>query len=178
LSVQLGFAIEQLEPVILGDERVSSSTIRKLLSAGKIEKANELLGYNFCLTGRVVKGKKLGTKIGFSTANINVSNPDKIIPANGVYAVFIKAEGKSYMGMMNIGYRPTVEDQPINIILEAHLIDFSGDLYNKEILVTFIKRIRDEQKFNSIDELSNQITKDKEEAISILSNVKNINFKK
>ena len=172
LSVQLGFVIEQLGPVILGDERVSSSSVRKLLSAGMVQRANELLGYKFFLTGRVVKGKELGTKIGFSTANIQVSDRNKIIPANGVYAVIVKTEGESFMGVMNIGYRPTVEARPVDIVLEVHLINFTGDLYNKDILITFVRRLRGEQKFNSLDELIRQISKDKEEAIDTLKNLK------
>jgi riboflavin kinase / FMN adenylyltransferase len=176
LSELLGFEIEQLDPVVLSGERVSSSTIRKLLMTGKIEKANEFLGYEFFLNGRVIEGKKIGATIGFPTANIEISDRDKIVPANGVYAVIIKAEEKLYMGMMNIGYRPTIEDQHVNTTIEAHLIDFSGDLYNKEIQVTFISRIRDEQKFNSLDALRNQIVIDKEKTIGILGPFKKYYF--
>jgi riboflavin kinase / FMN adenylyltransferase len=173
LSSQMGFSIEQLEPVILGDERVSSSNIRKLLSDGMIERANELLGYTFYLTGKVVEGKRLGTKIGFPTANIFVSDIDKIIPANGVYAVRLKADGIWYEAMMNIGFRPTVEDQQKTIVLEANLLNFSGDLYNKEVQITFIKKLRDEQKFNSLEELRQQILKDKDATIRIFESLKN-----
>jgi riboflavin kinase / FMN adenylyltransferase len=172
LSDSLGFTIEQLQPVILGNDRVSSSTIRKLISLGSLERANELLGYYFYLTGNVVEGRKLGTQIGFPTANIEVSNPDKIIPATGVYAVLVKTDGRTFMGMMNIGYRPTVEDQPNKIVMEVNLIDFLGDLYNKSLQVTFIKKIRDEQKFNSIDALRDQILHDKETAVNILEKLK------
>jgi len=172
LSDSLGFSIEQLEPVILGEDRVSSSTIRKLISSGNIERADELLGYNFNLRGSVVEGKKIGTQIGFPTANVLVSSPDKIIPANGVYAVLVRTEGIQYMGMMNIGYRPTIEEQPDKIVLEANLINFSGDLYNKIVEVTFITKVRDEKKFNSIYELRSQIEQDRATVIKILESLK------
>jgi riboflavin kinase / FMN adenylyltransferase len=173
LSDQMGFSIEQLEPVVLGDERVSSSTIRKQISSGMIARANELLGYNFYLSGVVTEGRRIGTNIGFPTANIVVSDPDKIIPGNGVYAVWVKTEGNSFMAMMNIGYRPTVEKSADSIVLEANLFDFSGDLYNKTLHVTFIGKIRDEQKFRSIDDLRIQISRDKETTIRMLESLKN-----
>jgi riboflavin kinase/FMN adenylyltransferase len=172
LSQKLGFTLEQLNPFIVNDEKVSSSAIRKFILTGKIEKTNELLGYSFFVTGKVVVGKKLGKDLGFPTANITISEPNKIIPQNGVYAVMIEAEGNTYMGMMNIGYRPTIDHNSINRVLEVHIIDFVGDLYNKLISVSFIKRIRDEQKFDSVEELVNQIIKDKENITNILTSFK------
>ncbi len=173
LSERLGFDIEQLDPVMYGLERVSSSVIRKLLLEGSIEKANQFLGYEFFLTGRVVEGSHLGRKIGFPTANLNVSDTNKIIPANGVYAVKVINEKKLYKGMMNIGYRPTVEDRPTGILLEVNLFEYEGDLYNKELKIIFTGRIRDEKKFSSIDELKDQISLDKTKAIKILESLKN-----
>ncbi len=166
------FGLTQLDPYLIDNERVSSSKIRNLISNGEIKKANNFLGYNFFLTGRVVGGNKMGRDIGFPTANISVNDSYKIVPKNGVYAVLVNVEGKKLEGMMNIGCRPTFETDCNHPVLEVNLFDYSGDLYDKEIKIIFIERIRDEQKFFTMKDLATQIAKDKILIKDILSSVK------
>lgn len=144
----------------------SSSLIRTLLLDGNIKEANARLGYNYTLSGKVVSGYQIGRKIGFPTANIEIH--DKLIPKNGVYAAYAKIEDgeERLMAIVNIGSRPTFNGQETTI--EVHIIDFSGDIYNKEITVELVSRLRDEQKFDTPDELIKQINLDKEAAIDIL----------
>jgi riboflavin kinase/FMN adenylyltransferase len=163
------FGVEQLNAVFVDSERISSSNIRNALEQGNIEKTAMFLGYRYFITGHVVRGKNIGRQLGFPTANIQPGD-HKIIPAVGVYAVLVTFEGKKYQGMLNIGYRPTFEQTPVNKTIEVHIIDFEGDLYNKEISVTFVSRIRDEKKFKGIDELTAQLNRDKQEIIKILGN--------
>jgi riboflavin kinase/FMN adenylyltransferase len=138
---------------------VSSTKIRNALLEGDLSKANEFLGYRYSVSGKVVKGKRIGRSIGFPTANIQPDESYKLIPGNGVYSVTVLYEGKIYRGMANLGSRPTVSDSDERI-LEVNLFDFEGDLYEKEIKVTFVDRIRDEIKFESLDLLSAQLQKD------------------
>jgi riboflavin kinase/FMN adenylyltransferase len=172
LSGELGFGLSQLNPVMVEGERVSSSHIRQLLLSGQIGKANQNLGYAFNLKGTVVSGSKLGQQLGFPTANLMVSDPEKIVPDTGVYAVMVELEGLFYQGMMNIGCRPTVDTNCLKNVIEVNLFDFSGDMYRKELRVFFIRRVRDEIKFGDLQSLANQISKDKEFIKNILSLVK------
>ncbi|MGD2034931.1 MAG: bifunctional riboflavin kinase/FAD synthetase [Bacteroidales bacterium] len=172
LAEKYRFGLTQLEPFLIGDERVSSTKIRNLIHEGDLRRANEFLGYNFFLSGRVTGGNRKGRTIGFPTANILVDDPYKIIPGDGVYAVFAVVEGKRYEGMMNIGCRPTIDEDCDRPVPEVNLFDYSGDLYDKEIHVSFIQRIREEQKFKTLDELAAQIKKDKILIKDILSSVK------
>jgi len=142
------------------DNHISSSEIRNALKKGEIEFANRLLTYEYSLNGRVIEGFKVGRTIGYPTANILVSDPDKLIPAIGVYAVRVNWNSSSYKGMMNIGHRPTL-DNGNTISIEVHIIDFKEDIYNQLLEVFFICKIRDEQKFNNLDELKEQLQKDK-----------------
>ncbi len=139
-------------------ETISSTNIRKLLSQGNIQKANGMLGYNFPITGIVVEGQKLGRTIGFRTANI-IYPPELIDLPYGVYSVNVFVHNKKYKGMTNFGIRPTVSDTHI-ATLETHILDFDEDIYGETIRIEFIAKIRDEQKFNSLDELKAQIKKD------------------
>jgi len=164
-----GFGIEKLDAQLVENEKVSSTHIRKALDIGDIELANKYLGYSYQFTGIIIKGNKIGTKLGFPTANISSKHDYKIIPYLGVYAAYATVQGLKYQAMVNIGYRPTVNIHPVSLTIEAHLIDFSGDLYSKEITLSFIKRVRDELKFHGLDELKNQLYKDKEEIVKILS---------
>lgn len=153
-----------------GDSRhtpVSSSLIRKLLHEGKADVAARCLKYNYFLDGTVVGGYQVGRKIGFPTANIRVDNPDKLIPADGVYAVWVAFDGKTYMGMLNIGVRPTIDNGP-NRTIEVHIFHFHSDIYNKKLRLTFVKRTRPELKFAGIDELIAQLHKDAAETEAIL----------
>jgi len=164
---QLKFKIIHLPAVFEESEKISSTNIRVNLELGDVEKTAQLLGYNYSITGKVVKGSMLGRTIGFPTANIEPS-PVKMLPRVGVYAVMVNVEDKKYMGMLNIGFRPTVEKILLHKTIEVYIINFKGDLYDKEITVTFAKRLRDEVKFSGIDELKIQLEKDKEESIQIL----------
>ena len=136
--------------------KYSSRHIRQFVSQGDLSQAKASLGRNFQLFGRVVKGRQLGSKLGFPTANIHYS--DMIIPPNGVYAVKVALDDKFHFGVMNIGVRPTVSKIASDVrVPEVHLLDFSSNIYGKKIQIEFIKKIRDEQKFDSVDQLKDQI---------------------
>jgi riboflavin kinase/FMN adenylyltransferase len=162
------FDIEKLDVLLVDESNVSSTKIRQSLEAGNIGRANRYLGYKFTLHGTVVEGQRVGRKIGFPTANIEASDAHKIIPGYGVYAVEIKLDGKKYKGMLNIGTRPTFNNNADNRSIEVHIFDFSGDIYKKEITLTFIGKIRAEQKFSGPEALVEQLKKDKKAAIKIL----------
>jgi len=119
-----------------------------------------LLTYDYSISGRVIEGFKVGRTIGFPTANIVLNDPDKLIPAIGVYAVRVRWNSLTFKGMLNIGRRPTLENGE-NISIEVHIIDFKEDIYNQILEVNFVRKIRDEQKFKNIDELKDQLLKDK-----------------
>ena len=148
---------------------VSSSIIRKYLLQGDVCTANRLLSYPYTLHGNVVKGFQVGRKIGFPTANLNIDYPDKLIPANGVYAVRIGIpDGKHYGGMLNIGHRPTL-NRPNDYSIEVNIFDFSEDLYGKTLSVELIEYVRTEKTFADIKALQSQLVKDKETIRKILS---------
>jgi riboflavin kinase/FMN adenylyltransferase len=148
------------------DEKISSSKIRQLLKNGEIDKANEYLIEKFSITGQVIKGDQRGRTIGIPTANLEF--PENIIKIpHGVYAVQIKLFNNMHCGIVNFGMRPTFNKQ--NSILEAHIFDYEEDIYGEEIEVLFFNKIRDEQKFNGIKELLNQITLDITVAKKILN---------
>ena len=163
------FNVERLDALSLDDTNVSSTKIRGALEEGNIKKANRYLGYQFTLHGIVVAGKRLGRKIGFPTANIEASDPHKIIPGYGVYAVKILLKGKNHFGMLNIGTRPTFNQNADNRSIEVHIFDFEDDIYNAGITLVFIDKIREEQKFTGADALVEQLKKDKQTALKILS---------
>lgn len=163
------FTVEKLDALSLDNTNISSTKIRLALEEGNIKKANRYLGYQYTLHGSVVEGKRLGRKIGFPTANIEASDPHKLIPGYGVYAVNIMLNGKKYLGMLNIGTRPTFNQNADNRSIEVHIFDFEGDIYNAEITLVFADKIRDEQKFAGADALAEQLKKDKQSAIQLLS---------
>lgn len=162
------FEVEQISAQEIDEVSISSTKIRKALTAGKIALANEYLGYNYSFSGTVVHGKKLGRTIGFPTANLKIEESYKLIPANGVYAVKCKVGNQDVNGMLNIGTNPTVEGQGISI--EVNLFEFDSDIYGEKITVEMIKRIRDEHKFASVDELKAQLSKDQNFALQIFGN--------
>lgn len=170
LSSVYNFSVEKLDVLLMDDINISSTKIRNALQNGNVEKANQYLGYSFRLHGTVIEGQKLGRRIQFPTANIQASDPNKIIPAYGVYAVFVHVNRKRFRGMMNIGTRPTISNADHRSI-EVHIIDFEGDLYNKPIEIEFIKKIREEQRFGSVEELKFQLEKDKHTVMTILDKV-------
>lgn len=141
---------------------VSSSEIRRQLEHGQVEDAGKLLTYPYQLKGSIISGYKVGRTLGFPTANIQVGEPFKILPRIGVYAVWVSLQGKQYKGMLYIGNRPTVNNGE-EITLEVNILDFSGDIYNNQISVSFIHYIRDDIKFDTLEELKAQLEKDREE---------------
>lgn len=154
------FTVEEIPVQDIDDVSVSSTKIRRALHSGNLKTANNYLGYYFMLNGDVVNGKKLGGKIGYPTANIDVKEYYKLIPKTGVYVVKSTIDNKETYGMMNIGNRPTVDGNHQTI--EVHFFDFNQDLYNKNLTIELLYFLRDEQKFDSIDALINQINKDEE----------------
>lgn len=155
-----GFDVEEIPAQEIDNVDISSTKIREAIEKGEVRLANSYLGHPFFLFGKVIEGKKLGRTIGFPTANIQVDTSYKIIPAIGVYAVMVNIDEVMYGGMLNIGKKPTVQDED-NISIEVHVFDFTGDLYNKEIKILFHSRIRDERKFENINQLKDQLQKDK-----------------
>lgn len=147
-------------------KHISSSEIRKALQNGQVERANAMLGYDYFFEGKVIDGFKIGRKIGFPTANLQLDEQKKLLPAVGVYAVKISVDGKNYLGMLNIGNRPTLENGNA-ISIEAHIINFDKNIYNQIIEVGFLQKIRDEKKFDSVNELIEQLMKDKEKVLGI-----------
>ena len=161
-----GFEVEQISAQEIDSVSVSSTKIRDAVANGTMAIANEFLGYNYLLSGKIIEGKQLGRTIGFPTANIKIEENYKLIPKNGVYIVNSIIEEKTVFGIMNIGLNPTVNGEDLSI--EVHFLDFDIDIYNTEINVSVIDRIRDEQKFTSIDLLKEQILEDKNYAISYI----------
>ncbi|MGF1583680.1 MAG: bifunctional riboflavin kinase/FAD synthetase [Bacteroidales bacterium] len=162
------FSLEQLEPVMEADHRISSSAIREALLTGNVRLAGDLLSYLYMIEGRIVGGKQVGRIIGFPTANIELFDSHKLIPADGVYAVEVVMGQRVYKGMMNIGFRPTISKGKEKT-METHIIDFEGDIYNQNISIRFVERIRNEQRFSSLDQLKEQIARDKVDALQILT---------
>ena len=161
---ELGIEVIQAMPLSEPDkEAISSSYIRACLLVGNVWGANEALGYAYSLTGRVIEGFHEGRKIGFPTANLNTDETGKLVPASGVYAVHVQLENEQHLrpAMMNIGTRPTYDGQLQT--LEVHIFDFDSDIYGQQLRVVFDRRIRNEMKFSSPQELAKQLEKDKEE---------------
>ncbi|WLR43501.1 bifunctional riboflavin kinase/FAD synthetase [Bacillus carboniphilus] len=153
------------------DRKISSTLIRELIQSGNVEYAHQLLGRPHGSTGTVIHGEKRGSKIGFPTANIFV-NKDYILPPTGVYAVKVQIEGESYNGVCNIGYKPTFhQEKSAQPSIEVHIFDFNSQIYDLEIEFSWMKRIRSEKRFNSIDNLVKQIKRDKKEAYDYLRNI-------
>jgi riboflavin kinase/FMN adenylyltransferase len=162
-----GFDVIRLETHTDNEERISSTLIRTCLQSGDLQSANNLLGYPYFITGKVVGGNRIGNTIGFPTANIECPEGFKQIPSDGVYAVITDLRGKPYKGMLNIGVRPTIGDQSRKTI-EVHLFDVSDDLYDETLKVHFISRLRDEFKFGSLAELTEQLSLDRQSSIKVL----------
>lgn len=160
LALKHNFKLSQFHHVDVKGDHPSSTQIRHHLLAGNINKANHLLGYSYTITGKIVEGNKLGRTISYPTANVNIQEKCKLVPLDGVYACRVKVLGKEYGGMVNIGVRPTVSKQLDFRTVEVHILDFSEDVYNKEISILFEERIRDEMKFENIEALKAQLKLD------------------
>jgi len=172
-GAELGFEVEQIHEKIISDIIVSSTHIRNYILECQIEKANALLGYPYLFDGFVVRGNQIGRTIGFPTANLHINNEEKIIPSNGVYAVKVKGKclgNTIYNGMMNIGIRPTVDGQ--KKVIEVHILDFDQDIYEQNLTVMVYEYIRGEVKFDGLEALKVQLTKDKITAAAILNKYK------
>jgi riboflavin kinase/FMN adenylyltransferase len=162
-----GFQVEEIPAQDIDHVAISSSKIRQALASGDLNTANSYLGYEYSITGKVIKGKQLGRTIGYPTANIEINDNYKLIPAIGVYAVKIKYALNIYNGMLSIGKNPTVtENGPLTI--EVNIFDFDLEIYHKQITVYFYKKLRDEEKYDSINQLKSQLAIDKENALKYL----------
>lgn len=163
---QYDFEVEEISVQDIDDVAVSSTKIRNALTSGNIEKANRYLGYQFMLTGTVIKGKGLGNTLGFPTANIQIDETYKLIPQYGSYVVSASIGDTTVYGMLNIGINPTVDGKRENI--EVHFFNFVQDIYNTKIQVKLLHRLRDEVKFDSLEALKNQLLKDVETSLNYL----------
>ncbi len=159
IGEKLGFEVQTFKPVLENDEIISSSHIRAYLASGRIREANDMLGRPYTLRGRVVHGDGRGGKIGLPTANLRVP-AEKIVPAQGVYACFAEVGGKTFSAVTNIGIRPTFTPQESAFHIEAHLLDFEGDIYNERLSLSFLARLRGEETFSSVEKLLAQIRVD------------------
>jgi riboflavin kinase/FMN adenylyltransferase len=168
-SESFDFEVEQVQGLQTEEGAISSSIIRKALSEGRLDAANSMLGYSYSLGGEVVTGKQIGRSLGFPTANINPDDKHKLIPANGVYAVEVHLIGEEYPGMLSIGTNPTVNTDTLKRSIEVNILDFEKDIYGDRITVLFRKRLRDEKKFKTIKELTEQMETDKKDTIRLLS---------
>lgn len=162
LSTELGFELKVYEKIKKNNRDISSTYIREELKEGHIDVVNEMLGYDYFVWGEVVHGAHLGHKIGIPTINI-MPEPIKLVPKFGVYATSIDFDGRIYHGVTNVGTKPSVSDKKV-VGIETHILDYNGDLYGKFVRVTFHKFLRPEVKFGSIDELKDQMNRDKAEA--------------
>ncbi|HEY5124936.1 MAG TPA: bifunctional riboflavin kinase/FAD synthetase [Ignavibacteria bacterium] len=170
LSGEYDFIIHKIDELKINGYTVSSTVIRNMLLASSVKDAAMLLCDYYPFTGEVIYGDKLGRKIGFPTANIKPLSEYKLIPKNGVYLVLSEIKGKKYYGMMNIGVRPTVTEG-LNKTNEIYFMDFNDDIYGEILKIKFLDFIREEKKFNSVNELKQQIEKDKEVSIDIINNL-------
>ena len=164
------FEVEQINAKEIDEIAVSSTKIRKALLEANIKLANEYLGYSYFISGKVVEGKKIGRTIGFPTANIQINESYKLLPKNGVYVVSSKINNILYFGMMNIGKNPTLGENEQSI--EIHFFDINEDIYNKNLQISILEHIREEQKFNSLTELQAQLEKDKLFSLNYIQNLK------
>jgi riboflavin kinase / FMN adenylyltransferase len=171
VATTYGFELETVAACYIDDEVVSSTKIRRALQNGDVNRAATFLSRPYFISGEVVAGQKVGRTLHFPTANLRILHPEKLTPAGGVYAVAVNAMGGEFPGMVNIGNRPTIYgDQAELSTFEVHLIGFTGDLYGKLIGVHFLKRLRDELKFNSTEALIRQLKSDEEESVQTYQN--------
>lgn len=168
---ELGYEVEEIPKQDIDDVAISSTKIRNALLKGDVKTAENFLGYPFYLNGKVIKGDKIGRTIGFPTANLFIEETYKLIPGDGIYAVSIdfksgRLKGEKSKGMAYIGHRPTINGMTRNI--EVNIFDFSDDIYAETIRLNFLEYLRDDKKFNSLDELKHQLQEDEKEARRVL----------
>jgi riboflavin kinase/FMN adenylyltransferase len=169
-AASYGFEVEEIPRQDIEDLAISSSRIRQSLLSGNVDEAEHLLGRPYSITGIIVKGKQLGRTIGFPTANIQLHESYKLIPANGVYVINAYYNGEVYHGMLNIGVRPTVDGTSRTI--EANIFDFDKEIYGEDLRVELLHYLRPEQKFNGLDALIEQINIDKENTLAFFTREK------
>ena len=165
LGTELKFVVHGMAAVSLDRKPVSSTRIREAIRAGELDLASQMLGRAYSIAAPVMEGDKLGRRLGFPTANLNSTG--LALPPNGVYAIHALARGKTYRAVLNIGTRPTLENPNPAVRVEAHLLDFNGELYGEQLEIVFAEKLREEQKFPSVDELKAQIARDIERAKNI-----------
>ncbi|WP_456458060.1 bifunctional riboflavin kinase/FAD synthetase [Reichenbachiella sp.] len=165
-SDRFGFEVEEIPRQDIDDVGVSSTKIRQALFHGEVDLAAEFLGRLYSIQGTVVEGKQIGSKLGFPTANISVAEDFKLIPKDGAYAVRARVNNQWHKGMLNVGIRPTVGG--LHRVIETHLFDFDEQIYNQPIQIEFVKNLRDEKKFDSLEELKTQLQKDKITSLHLL----------
>ncbi len=170
MGQEFGFKVHQVGPVYLGKSLVSSTSIRNLIMEGNVSEARGLLGRNYQIRGKVIRGRNRGGPLlGYPTANLKVV--DELIPKEGVYVVTVELNGKIYRGLTNIGYNPTFKDKALSV--ETHILDLSADIVGEKIKINFLSRLRDQIPFPSARELSEQISRDIQEARELFSREKN-----
>lgn len=168
LSHTYHFEVEEIPAQEINQLNISSTRIRKAIEDGDVETANAFLGYSFFVTGLVVKGKQLGRTIGYPTANIQLADPDKLIPKIGVYAVNVVLDSVTHQGMLNVGVNPTT-DSDNRIKIEVNIFDFDEEIYGRSLKVEFVKWIRNEEKFANLEELKQALANDKIACSAILN---------
>lgn len=162
LGAELHFAVHGMAAVALDGKAVSSTRIRQAIAAGQFDAAGQMLGRAYSLAGKVVAGDRLGRQLGFPTANVQTAG--LVLPPTGVYAAHVRTRNSSHQAVVNIGSRPTVGTPASALRVEAHLLDFNGDLYDQEVELAFVEKLRDEQKFPSLADLRAQIARDIQQA--------------
>jgi riboflavin kinase/FMN adenylyltransferase len=171
-SHKANYEVIELDEQVVDNITISSSKIRKALEKSDLKTATGLLNHPFILIGKVVKGIRLGTSIGYPTANISYQNKIKLIPPDGIYAAYVHHNSTIYKGVLYIGVKPTVTEDNKRVI-EVHIIDFSQDIYDEEVIIEFIEFIREDMKFDSIEAMRSQIAMDKDAALEILNKIGN-----
>jgi riboflavin kinase/FMN adenylyltransferase len=168
MSAQMGFRLVEIPQHVLDEITISSTRIRQALLEGNIEQAIRLLGYEYFFSGTVVHGDKLGRKLGYPTANLKMNDEEKLVPADGIYAVYAQPASwhKKLKGMMSIGFRPTVDGK--KRVIEVHLFDFDEEIYGQTLKVFVKKYLRQEEKYDTLDDLTRQMAKDREDSLRVL----------
>ena len=172
IGAKENFIVTAAEPFLIDGEVVSSTKIRNAVSQGDIAKANKLLGRNYEFSGVVIGGDKRGRELGFPTANIKLTSQEKLLPASGIYAVRFYVMNENHIGLLCIGNRPTFYNEG-ELVTEVYIYDFNREIYGEEVTVELIERLRGEEKFNSAEELINQMNKDKENGLKIFNKLNN-----
>lgn len=163
------FTIEEIPRQEIDEVGISSTKIRQALREGRPEEANRYLGYTYALTGKVVKGEQIGRTIGFPTANIKPDHPDKLIPADGIYAVRVKHRQTIYQGMLSIGVRPTIGED-LHRTIEVNLFDFDQQIYDEALTLYFVAYLRGEESYDGLEALKAQLREDKRNSLDALKN--------